>query len=64
MKKKLVNLLTALVLTFCGSLQGYAQREQILLDEDWLFAFGNAASPEMPLHRKKTSDAVRNISTI
>ena len=46
MKKKLVNLLTALVLTFCGSLQGYAQREQILLDEDWLFAFGNAASPE------------------
>ena len=45
MKKKLANLLTVLFLTFCGSLQGYAQRERILLDEDWLFAFGNAASP-------------------
>ena len=54
-KQPLLTFLIALLFACCGSSKGYAQRERILLDEDWLFAFGNAASP--------TSDAVRNIST-
>ena len=32
--------------SFGGVLESHAQRERILLDEGWLFAFGNAASPE------------------
>ena len=45
-KQPLLALLIALLFACCGSSKGYAQRERILLDEDWLFAFGNAASPE------------------
>ena len=45
-KQPLLTILIVLFFVCSGSSEGYAQRERILLDEDWLFAFGNAASPE------------------
>ena len=48
-KQPLLTILIVLFFVCSGSSEGYAQRERILLDEDWLFAFGNAALPSFSI---------------
>ena len=58
-KQPLLTFLIALLFACCGSSKGYAQRERILLDEDWLFAFGNAASPSFRTQRRSLFIEIR-----
>ena len=46
MKQIISGIVVTVVFLLSFPLACFSQRERILLDEDWLFAFGNAASPE------------------